>query len=710
MKRRLNVKKMIFASLSIIISVAFLVSWYHYYQETKMTFDPELYAKALTEVDYDRAYAMLAPEAKEKISLADFTQKYEDTFSTIGLTEMRIENIAKEQKGVNQYLSCEIIYATKDYGELKGSFKLPLTEDGKSLIWSPSCIFNQMEDGDYIQITRSLGKRGEIFSADGTLLVGNGYAVSIYATPDKIPNRDAFAAQLAPLIAVEEQTIKEQLDSKEAKRDGLVVLNTYLPHEYDNQLTEKVQAIEGAAVDDSRLTPIRYYPEYVNGFNLAHTLGYTSSATKEDLERDPTIRQGDLVGNQGIEQTYDSYLRPKLGFELYISASDKRKKATLYQVAPTDGMDIHLTINYDWQKRAEESMKLNMLDDQKGCVIVMDGKTGKVEVMASYPTFDPYLFSKTLTQETWDALNDAKNGQPLFNRAISGLYPPGSTVKPFTGAIALDTGTINPNYVFTGTVTENKWKPTDRTWIWPAISRYKNYGVTMNMENSIAYSDNIYFADVAMKTGYEKFFSGMEKLGFTSSVPFDLPTSSSRLINDGSEMNDKLLADTGYGQGEFLTSPLQLATSYTVFFNEGTLLKPQLVSGIYQTSGNQYISVQEFSPSSWQEHAISAQSTKLMDEALKQTTLKGTGQALYIKDFFLHGKTGTAEVGKDKETEISWYVGYAPAQDKIVLGMIECNPKEGNAVKNHVLKDVIYAILGKGMQEKLTTIQKGTAD
>lgn len=710
MEKELNYKKVIIAAIIGLIVIAGLFTGIAKLVNLKRPFSTEKFYDLLNNDSYNRAYSNLSEATQLKYNKNDFEKYYKDTMQAIGGTKIRVENVNRYNKGASQYVDCEIIYETKNFGELKEQHTLQLTQDGLKLEWSPSNIFNDMEKGDSIKVSTNNGKRGEIFAADDSLLVGNTYAVSIFATPAKITDQNAFAKELAPLIQMKEEEVIARLNSTEAQRDDIVIIKSFLPKEYDSTNSKKILAINGADIDTDRLIPIREYPANKQGVHASHILGYTSVVTAQDLEKDPSLQAGVLVGRQGIEQKYDKELQPKLGFEVFISAENKQKKKVIYKEEAKNGLDIHLTINPALQKQAEDSLALNTLEKQKGCVVVLDAKTGDVEAMASFPTFDPYTFSKPLSEEQWKVLNDPNGGQPLFNRAVSGLYPPGSTVKPFTAAIAWDNKVVGKEYVFDGKVENNNWKPNIKNWMWPPITRYRNHNSLMNLTNSMIYSDNIYFADLALKTGAVNFMEGMQNFGFTTNVPFQLQTSTSRLANEGTEMNYKLLADTGYGQGEFLTTPLQLATSYTVFLNQGNMLQPNLVSSIYQAEGKNYTLIEKTQPAVWKEKAMDPYAVSILDQTLKETTQRGTGMGAGISELQIYGKTGTAEVGPNLETEISWYVGYTKDPAKIILVMIECDPKEGSAIKNHIVKDMIYGIIGKPIQGKINEIPKESSD
>jgi hypothetical protein len=157
-----------------------------------------------------------------------------------------------------------------------------------------------------------------------------------------------------------------------------------------------------------------------------------------------------------------------------------------------------------------------------------------------------------LSKDYSNYLNNKDSHQPLFSRATQGQYPPGSVIKPFAATAALESGAITTDTVFDGQIAENKWLPDEEGWIWPAITRVSDSGTPLKLENAIVNSDNIFFAYIALKMGEETYLNYLERIGFKTSVPFDLPVRSANLINSTTKMDRGWLAVMGYGQGELL--------------------------------------------------------------------------------------------------------------------------------------------------------------
>ena len=238
-------------------------------------------------------------------------------------------------------------------------------------------------------------------------------------------------------------------------------------------------------------------------------------------------------------------------------------------------MISHLTIDIDLQKRAEEVLNV-LLPDIAAAVVVIDPTTGALETIASNPTYNLNDFVRGISDEDWNALISS-SGKPLFNHATTGLYPPGSIFKPFTASLALESGVITKNTEFTQKIENDLWTPSGfGAWTYPAIKRIKlnNRPTPLNMRTAMITSDNIYFAYAALKSGQEGFMAFAQSIGLGEAIPFELSTAKSQLKNDATEFNIKYLADSGYGQGEMLFTPLQLAAAFGAFANNGDIMQP----------------------------------------------------------------------------------------------------------------------------------------
>ena len=495
---------------------------------------------------------------------------------------------------------------------------------------------------------------------------------------------DAAAAEIAAVLGLDAAELRTKFGKN---TNEFITVYQAMPDEVTIEQQEQLNAVNGVHVDTEHYGSKRYYPY---GSLLAHTLGYISFATWEEIQtynegRDPNdglYTTDSKVGKSGIEKLYERELRGKDGYYFFIRGTDGAVKKVIYRKDKVDGSDVMLTIDFKLQQRTEELLDLVLFGtDTAGAVVVMNPKTGEVNAIASNPSYDLNRFIKGMSGDEYKALEDQEN-EPLRNRAARELYPPGSTFKAFTAAAALDTGTVNENYVFTGYIDNDYWKPTGYgEWPWPRIKRTRVYHRTepMNMTNCMLHSDNIYFADVALKIGQEKFIAYFnEKLGMDKSLPYELGAARSQLYSRGSVMDNKMLADSGYGQGQVLWTPLQLAAMFSAFANNGDMPTPRITDGLYVTDGVEYKCIRKSEYSVWMEDAISTNAINKiipMLQGVVDPNKNGTGRSLRVTNVDVAAKTGSAEIGKDKTRMYSWFAGFrlnvAQEDERVVIVMLD---------------------------------------
>lgn len=617
-------------------------------------------------------------------------------------------------------------YKTQSAGDLTNEYEMTLLKENNlwRVVWQPSHIFPDMAWGDTFDRATLAAERGDIVS-HGAVVATNVRLVTVYALLSEIAPKnvitdeimqknagmseqdaekeadrlysdaeylntrfsaefDAAAAEIAAVLGLDAAELRTKFGKN---TNEFITVYQAMPDEVTVEQQEQLNAVNGVHVDTEHYGSKRYYPY---GSLLAHTLGYISFATWEEIQtynegRDPNdglYTTDSKVGKSGIEKLYERELRGKDGYYFFIRGTDGAVKKVIYRKDKVDGSDVMLTIDFKLQQRTEELLDLVLFGtDTAGAVVVMNPKTGEVNAIASNPSYDLNRFIKGMSGDEYKALEDQEN-EPLRNRATRELYPPGSTFKAFTAAAALDTGTVNENYVFTGYIDNDYWKPTGYgEWPWPRIKRTRVYHRTepMNMTNCMLHSDNIYFADVALKIGQEKFIAYFnEKLGMDKSLPYELGAASSQLYSRGSVMDNKMLADSGYGQGQVLVTPLQLAAMFSAFANNGDMPTPRITDGLYVTDGVEYKCIRKSEYSVWMEDAISTNAINKivpMLQGVVDPNKNGTGRSLRVTNVDVAAKTGSAEIGKDKTRMYSWFAGFrlnvAQEDERVVIVMLD---------------------------------------
>ena len=648
-------------------------------------YDISAYMDAFEAMDWDAMWKHVSPDAK-KIDKETFLNKYDAIFSGLGVEEVEVTDLdGPDADGVYTY---NATYKTKDYGDFTNAYKLtvwPGVDGTGEVIWNYSLIFPEMEAGSSVRVNTLTASRGEIFAADGTVLAANGYADTVFMDIAKVEDIAAVAAAAGPVTGLSALEITEKFSEGQEKKTPIVTLGTFLPGKLTEEQRQSLLAVAGIGIDDKIYTPIREYPL---GESASHMLGYMGYPLDEEGQA-----AEEKAGVSGLEMAYDEQMRGKSGKIVYIEDRWGRNIRTLWEQEKQEGQDLRLTINTDLQQTAYQALstKLDYTKGQSGVAIVLDAKTGFVEAMASYPSFDDNLFTFGMSEETWDFLKAPESNQPLFFRATQGQYPPGSVIKPFTAAAALEANAITPDTAFEGEIVDNKWTPTEADWDGRYITRVENSGTPLKLYNGLIQSDNIYFAYIAMKLGAETFAEYMERIGMESAVPFDLPVKDANLINTDSQMTRSRLADSGYGQGQLLVTPLQMAAMYTAFANgTGNMMKPVLVEKLCRTDGLDYATVSQTEPTVWINGAVKSSTLDILTPILHDVVEEGTGKPARVSGVKIAGKTGTAEKFDDKSREISWFAGYwlDGYYDRLVIVMVDVATEEG-PVKFQIAKELL---------------------
>ncbi|SFK42343.1 penicillin-binding transpeptidase domain-containing protein [Brevibacillus centrosporus] len=399
-----------------------------------------------------------------------------------------------------------------------------------------------------------------------------------------------------------------------------------------------------------RKKQVRYYP-YKEA--MAQLIGYTGAISAEELEKrkEQGYISSDRIGKVGLEQIYEERLRGSVGGRISILNAEGIEKKLIGEKPAKNGETVKLTIDAELQKEIYEQIK-----QEAGTAAAIHPKTGDILALVSTPAYDPNDFVLGMSTTQWNKLNNDPQ-KPLLNRFAHG-YAPGSTFKPITGAIGLDTGAITTQEE--RSITGLHWQK-DSSWGNYEVTRVSDYKSPVNLRKALVYSDNIYFAQTALAIGEEPFLQQATEFGFGEAIPFPFPVEKSRLTN--AEMrNDIQLADSGYGQGEVTMTPLHLALVYSAYVNDGSMVYPSLIQG------------EQHEPF-WKQNVMTKESAQIIGQDLLQVMEdpRGTGRGARVFGHQLAGKTGTAEL-KQKKGELGrengWYAAFNVDDPRLLLVMM----------------------------------------
>jgi len=421
---------------------------------------------------------------------------------------------------------------------------------------------------------------------------------------------------------------------------------------------------------------------YTLGEVTAHALGYTSVANDSDFQNNPNLSKISSVGRLGVEQAYDSFLQGKPGKKLIEVDATGNKISILDDVQPVPGRDIYTTLDSGLQKVAFDALKkqADKIGTKKGAVIIQNPETGEVLALASVPSFDPLDIEKSV------------NGpdQPFFDRAIQGVYPPGSVFKPAVAMAGLASGKITPD---TEIEDVGKFELSGTTFSNWYFNRYGKTDGVIKIDKAIARSNDIFFFKAAEMIGIDDLRKMLVKLGFGQVTGIDLPGEAFGLVPDGVWKKSTLgedwyVGDTmhlGIGQGFLLTTPIQI-NQMTSYVASGMLMKPYVVSKIDAGQGGTEI---KFKGSVKGENLVDSKFLGVVRSGMEQACkVGGTGVPFFSAPYKVGCKTGTAE--KSLGDPHAWFTAYAPFdKPAVAITVVIENGGEGSVVAGPVAREIL---------------------
>ena len=625
------------------------------------------YMGYIQEQNYKAMYQLIDVEASGQISEENFVKRNSAIYEGIEVQNMAVTIISCDmERSVVQYQTDFDTVAGEISFENEAFFLK--TEDTYKLVWMDSLIYPELSKTDKVRVSVTQAKRGEILDRNGCVLAGKGTASSVGIVPGRLENQDDSLKQIAELLGMKLEEIEKKLSAKWVKDDSFVPLKTLRkvaeielmslePDEEvlkEHERQQRLLEIPGIMISDME---VRSYPLKDAA---AHLVGYVQNVTAEDLEKHTGegYTANSVIGRSGAEGLFEKELKGQNGCRIYIVDSDGNEKEELACRIVENGKDIKLTIDSELQKALYEQFQ-----SDKSCSVAMNPYTGEVLALVSTPSYDNNDFIMGLSSEKWAALNEDEN-KPMYNR-FRQVWCPGSTFKPITAAVGLESGAVDPNEDY-GNVGLS-WQK-DASWGSYHVTTLHAYNPVV-LENAIIYSDNIYFAKAALKIGAEEMKDSLLRLGFQEELPFEIVMAKSQYSNTENIETEIQLADSGYGQGQILINPLHMACIYTAFCNEGNIIKPHLLYS------------QETKTEYWIPNAFSVDHTNIVLEGLKKVVndSHGTGYAAHREDILLAGKTGTAEIKISKEdtsgTELGWFAVFTPERTEknpiLIVNMVE---------------------------------------
>lgn len=537
-----------------------------------------------------------------------------------------------------------------------------------------------------ISLIPTPASRGTIVDRNGVTLARNYAAYTLEITPNKVKDLEKTIADLGELVNLTEGDIRRFKKNRvEARSYDNIPLKLKLTDEEVAKVAANLYRLDGVEVAS------RSFREYPYGELTAHFLGYIGRISQKDqdkLKEDDNValyRGSTHMGKTGLEAYYEAQLRGQPGFSEVEKDAAGRIVRMLKQHDPIDGDTLKLSLDIKLQQEADR-----LFGQKRGALVAIDPKTGQVLAFVSKPSFDPNLFIDGIDTETWDALNNDKY-KPLINRALRGLYPPGSTFKPFMGMAILETGTLS----------QTDLRPAPGFFSLPGSShRFRDsnsrgHGVA-NLSKAIQVSSDTFFYRVGWDMGIDKITPTLAKFGLGSQTGIDLDHETKGIL-PSREWKAKRYADDpkrrewnradvisiSIGQGSNTYTPLQMAHATAILANDGVVFKPHLVQEII-SGKNQAVTKVDATPV--RTLPFSKSNMDYIKNAMTNVLKPGgtgwrIGQGL---QYPMAGKTGTAQVVQIKQNtkynaaalaeehrDHSWFIAFAPANDpQIAIAVI----------------------------------------
>ena len=559
-----------------------------------------------------------------------------------------------------------------------------------NLSYFNSNIYKTQSDSNRLYQSKIAPQRGFIFDTKNTLLVENNIQQDLEINPSFIENPRVFLKQISDLLDLNFEKIESDFYVRATGKSSQepYILIKDLNEQQIAKLSVNLKKIKGAEIVSS------FSRNVIHKDIMAPVIGYVGNISREDIFNNPELTKFKSlkIGKTGVEKDFDSILRGNMGYRIQERDSYGKLIRNISIEPPLKGKDLKLSIDLDLQKKLFSDFK-----GRKGALVAIEPRTGLIRALISSPTYDPNLLNSINDYEEVKSLFADKDS-PLFNRALSGQYPPASTLKPFVGMAALEAETISWEKIIVDSG-EYYVEGDDRPY-----KGWKEGGHgNVDMKKAIIESSDVYFYALAYDLTINNLSPFLEKFGYGKQSGLTeneakgiLPSRKWKLGYIGEAWFKGDTINMGIGQGYITATPIQIALAYATLANRGEIVKPRIIEKIGGVStekvSNLNISLSD------------NQNWKRIEEALLGVVeaSNGTANNIYDRNIRIAGKTGTAQVKSIGETEYKFlredeslrdhalFVGYGPVEDpKLVVVAIIENGESGSTVAAPLVRKAI---------------------
>jgi penicillin-binding protein 2 len=577
---------------------------------------------------------------------------------------------------------------------LLGFWKLQVIDSDK---------YTQLAERNRVRSIPIIAPRGRMLDRDGRVLVDNYPSFSVLLLRDDPPLVEKNLSAIADGLGLSLKDLRDQLDATKN-------LQKFQPIVIKPEATKAdIDFIDSHRADIPLLEMLMVHRRrYLPGGFMAHAAGYVGEVSEEQIEAsNGRFRPGDVAGKSGLERQYNDILTGTDGMRRVIVNSIGKEVGHLNQQEPIPGKQIQLTIDYDLQQVAEQS-----LGTRPGAVVALDPRTGEVLAMTSHPAPDPNDFAVRISADEWKKLNENEE-KPLLNRAIQAQLAPGSVFKIVMATAMYETKAVPESFTAFcpgyGTFYGRQFK----CWVW---QKKPPHGI-VDIHKAVNQSCDIFFYNLGIRLGIDRISYYASQFGLGRKTGIDLPSEEGGLM-PSEEWVQRVFHRRWYpgetvsiaiGQGAITSTPLQLARLLGGIASGGFFMQPHMLKDA------QNVSVERFPLSD-------STVEKITDDMYGVINNGGTGAALKLQGIEFSGKSGTAQVigystrekvGKQKKFEDNaWFVGYAPrrAPEIVVSVLVQESGKHGGEAAGPVVRDIIkayYEKKSKKTQGQITAENKG---
>jgi penicillin-binding protein 2 len=642
--------------------------------------------------DYTAMYQMLSSVSQDAISQENFIKHYRGVAAEAALTGLDYDILSSLTRPDTGQVSYRVILHSFLVGDVQGNTLMNLKlENGQWKVeWDDTLVLPQLAGGNYLFLERYIPARANIYDRNGHALVAQVDATAIGLNPDKVDPAqiDTLFTELSSLTGMRVDTLKAMYDAYPKGKGWYMPIAEVSADKVNSRFAE-LSGLSGLV-----LTPYKSRV-YFDGGIAPHVVGYVGVITDQQVDEYARrgYRQDERVGQSGLEKWGEPYLAGKRGGALYVYNAQNQPVTKLAETSPQPSQAIYTTIDRDFQQAVQDA-----LGGFRGAIVVLERDTGRVLAMASSPAFDPNAFEPVNFNST-TLLNELNSqDQPMLNRATQGQYPLGSVFKTVTMAAAIESGRFTPDTTYQCGYFFNEIPgATLNDWTYDFFQRdhVTQPSGLLTLSGGLIRSCNPFFWHIGLdlyKEGLTKAIADMAR-GFGLGSPTGIQGMDEASGQVPEPQNEVDAVNLAIGQGNFLTTPLQVADFMAAVGNGGTLYRPQVVEKIAPPDGNPTF---VFKPEVRGKLPIQPETLQAIQEALRgvivSTKPRGTAVEVFSGlDIKVAGKTGTATSGTGLPH--AWFAGYTFEERKdkpdIAIAVVLENAGEGSAYAAPIFRRIV---------------------